>query len=190
MEYSVEDVTSWVFTHPDAKCAIENFIYLCYIRTGDTAPTDKPDFYEAVQILQQIAAIGNPTVCRGMFTKACTLFTKACKTQEDEWKLLSYVGRMFCNHWIGQDHLNPHLQQEISMLEYKGSFWERHGDAMISLGSAAMAGIGMLCGMAPAPAAGCAAKGARGLLDSHSDSFNYSKEGFNRFRNAILSIKF
>ena len=98
---------------------------------------------------------------------------------------------MFCNHWTSQGAtLNPLIQQEIATLEYEGSFWDRHGDKFISLGSAALAVAGTLCGMPPAPAAGCAAKGARGLLDDHSAGQKVNNRWFNEFRKAILSLRF
>lgn len=190
MEYSIKDVLSWTFTHPNIKSAIENYEYLYFSLLGDPSKSTNGDFLEALKILRQISSIGNPAVCSGMFTNAGVHFNRACKQQLDEEKLLSYLGQMFCNHWAGQDYQNLSLQQEISRMEYQGSFWERHGDKFIALGSAALAGIGMICGAPPTTATGSCAKGARGLLDNHSQEYNVRKNKFEKFRNAILALKF
>lgn len=190
MEYSTKEVLTWAFTHPDIKPAIDNYLYLCHSKIGEPTKSDNSEFNKAVAILQQIAEIGNPNVCTGMFANAGNLFMKARQIQTDEKKLLSYVGQMFCNHWTRQGFLNLQLQQEISTLEYKGSFWERHGDKLITIGTTAIGGLGMFFGASPAQAVGCSARGANDLLDSHSDEFNASKRIFDEFRNAILSLRF
>lgn len=190
MEYSFKDVLTWTFTHPDVKSAIENFIYLSYSQLGEPYQTSSTEYVKAVEILQQIAAIGNPIVCSGMFADAANLFRKASKNLKDEPKLLSHIGHMFCNHWMGQDYLNPQIQQEISMMKYRGSFWHRYGDAFISLGSAAVAGIGMLCGAPTGVAVGSAGQGARGLLDDHSEGCSANEKHFNNLRNTVLSLRF
>lgn len=190
MEYSIKEVVGWTFAHSDVKAATNNYLYLCNHYCGDYTKVANSDFVLAVQKLAEIAEIGNPNVCRPMFVSAGQLFQKARKSLTDEEKLLSYLGEMFCNHWTGQDVLNMNLQQEISTIEYHGTFWERHGYDIISLGAIAVAAASALCGAPPSTAAGCAGKGARGLQDSHSDEFNASKRFFNEFRNAILSLKF
>ena len=190
MEYSIKEVVGWTFAHSDVKAATNNYLYLCNNYCGDYTKVANSDFVLAVQKLAEIAEIGNPNVCRPMFVSAGQLFQKARKSLTDEEKLLSYLGEMICNHWTGQDVLNLNLQQEISTIEYHGTFWERHGDKVLTLASAAIAGVGMLCGAPASTAAGASAKGARGLLDSHSDEFDASKRFFNEFRNAILSLKF
>lgn len=191
MEYSVNDVVLWTFTHTEIKSALQNYKYLCATYCGDIKATNNYEFIEANKILDEIAEIDNPRICSGMFIKAGKLFAKARKNQRDEEKLLSYLGQMFCNHWTSQGAtLNPLIQQEIATLEYEGSFWDRHGGTVISLGSAALAVAGSLCGMPPAPAAGCAARGARGLLDDHSAEQNANNKWFNEFRKAILSLRF
>ncbi len=190
MEYSFKDVLTWTFTHPDIKASVDNYRYLCHSVIGDLAKSTNGFFNEAINILQQIASIGNPTVCPGLFDNASLQFINARKTQRDEHKLLSYIGQMLCNHWTGKGYLNNQLQQEISSMKYEGSFWKRHGDDIINLGSAALAGVGMLFGMPPTSAAGGAAKGARSLTDSHSDNVNASEQLFNNARNAVLSLKF
>ena len=190
MEYSIKEVVEWTFTHPDVKAATNNYLYLRNNYCGDYTKVANYDFVQAVQKLTEIAEIGNPNACRPMFVGAGQLFKKARKSLTDEEKLLSYLGEMFCNHWTGQDVLNLYLQQEISTIEYHGTLWERHGDKVLTLASAAIAGVGMLCGAPPSTAAGAGIKGARGLLDSHSDEFRASENNFNKFRNAILSLKF
>lgn len=190
MEYSITEVVEWTFAHSDVKAATNNYLYLCNNYCGDYTKVSNSDFVQAVQKLTEIAEIDNPNVCRPMFVSAGQLFQKARKSLTDEEKLLSYLGEMFCNHWTGQDVLNLNLQQEISTIEYHGTFWERYGDKVISIGSGAIAVAGTLFGAPPSTVAGCAGKGARGLLDSHSDEFRASENNFNKFRNAILSLKF
>ena len=190
MEYSIKEVVEWTFTHPDVKAATNNYLYLCNKYCGDYTKVPNYDFAQAVQKLTEIAEIGNPNVCRPMFVGAGQLFQKARKSLPDEENLLSYLGEMFCNHWTGQDVLNLYLQQEISTIEYHGTFWERHGYDIISLGAIAVAAASALCGAPPSTAAGCAGKGARELQDSHSEEFRASENNFNKFRNAILSLKF
>ena len=190
MEYSIKEVVGWTFAHSDVKAATNNYLYLCNNYCGDYTKVANSDFVLAVQKLAEIAEIGNPNVCRPMFVSAGQLFQKARKSLTDKEKLLSYLGEMFCNHWTGQDVLNMNLQQEISTIEYHGTFWERRGYDIISLGAIAVAVAGTLCGAPASTAAGASAKGAQGLLDSHSDEFDASKRFFNEFRNAILSLKF
>lgn len=190
MDYSFKDVLTWTFTHPEVKSAIDNFVYLSFSQIGDPAKTNNTEYIEAVDILKQIAAIGNPVVCSGMFANASDLFRRASKSLQDEPKLLSYVGQMFCNHWTGQDYLNPQLQQEVSSMKYAGSFWHRHGDAFISLGSAALAGISMLFGMPPGQAAGCASKGSHGIIEDHEKGCSADERYFNNLRNTVLTLRF
>lgn len=190
MAYSFNDVLTWTFTHPEIKASINNFIYLCQTQFGDISKSNNGDFIEAINILQQTASIGNPGVCLGLFDNASIHFMNARKLQRDEPKLLSYIGQMLCNRWAGKGYLNTQLQQEISVMKYEGSFWEKHGDTIINLGSVAIAGVGMLFGAPPSTAAGSAAKGARGLTDSHSDETKASERLFNEKRNAVLSLRF
>lgn len=110
--------------------------------------------------------------------------------QRDEPKLLSYIGEMICNQWMGKGYLNISLQNEISMMKYEGSFWEKHGNYIINLGSAAIAGVGMLFGAPPSTAAGSAINGARSLRDSCRDDTKSRELLFNEVRNAVLALKF
>lgn len=190
MNYTFKDVFTWAFTHPEIKPSTNNFVHLCFDQLGEVEKWGNADFTEAVSTLQQIAEISNPAVCSGLFAKAQSLFVKARQTQRDEPKLMSYIGEMFCNHWMGQDYLNPQLQQEISTMKYEGSFWHRYGDTVISLGSAAIAGIGMLCGAPAGAAAGSSSKGANGLLETHSEDTNAKVKHFNNLRNTVLSLRF
>lgn len=190
MEYSFKDVLTWAFTHPEIKSSINNYIYLCQTQFGAISKSNNGDFIEAINILQEAASIGNPGVCLGLFDNASIYFMNARKLQRDEPKLLSYIGQMLCNHWAGKRYLNTQLQQEISAMKYEGSFWEKHGNSIINLGSAALAGVGMLFGAPPSTAVGSSLKGARGLTDSHSDETKASEKCFNNARNAVLSLRF
>lgn len=190
MEYSTKDVITWIFTHPKIKSSFNNYIYICHSRIGVPEKSEKSDFIEAINILKQIASIDNPRVCSGLFSNANTLFIKSRMAQHDEPKLLSYIGQMFCNHWTGQDILNSQLQQEISLLEFEGSFWNRHGDKIITAGGVALTGLGMFFGLTPGQAAGISSKETKDIMKSHYGELEKAKRAFNELRNAILSIRF
>lgn len=190
MEYSTKDIVTWVFTHPDLKSATENYIYLCNEYVGDYTKYTNSDFINAIDGLWQIVAIGNPQVCAGLFAKASKLFENARKTQKDEGLILSYVGQMFCNHWMGQGYLNTQIQAEIATLEYKGSFWERNNISLERVATGALAAAGMLFGLSPGQAAGVAGKNDYSQRENLSAEFQGKIKHFNELRNAILSLKF
>lgn len=190
MEYTTKDILAWVFTHPELKAATENYVYLCNMYLGDYTKNTNSGFINAIDSLWQIVTIGNPQVCAGLFAKTSDQFVNARKTQRNEEMLLSYIGQMFCNHWMGQDYLNIQLQSEIAAKEYKGSFWERHGNKVTGLGSMVLAAASTLAGCPAGAAAGSAARGYRSISESHNEDLEGSIRHFNKLRFAILSLKF
>ena len=190
MAYTFQEVLTWTFTQQDLKSAVENYTYLrcTWLEAPDQA--SNTDFIQAVDILKQAASIGNPIVCGGLFAKAGSHFRNARKTQRDEPKLMSYIGEMFCNHWMDKDHLNITLQQEISTMKYNGSFWHRYGNDITDLGAAALTAIGALFGAPPGPTAGVCGKGAKSIEESNSEEADAKVRNFNNMRNIVLSLRF
>lgn len=117
-------------------------------------------------------------------------FSKALKVQKDIPGLLSYLGFMYCNYRLRRINEVISAQQQISSLEFNGSFWDRNKSELKDLGMAAVAAVCTIAGCPPGPAVAMASQTSRKLKDGDSEEFNTKREHFNQLRNAILSIKF
>ena len=152
------------------------------------------EYNSAMQMLEQVRYITNPTVSSNMLVGIVDRFNQAISLEIRERQLLSYLGLMVCYFYLGETKALLMTQEKVSKLQFNISFWDKNGGsikegAMMALG----AGLAFLvAGPVGAVGAGVALGGQTGakLNESHVKDLEYRKEKFEKLKKAILMLRF
>ena len=152
------------------------------------------EYNSAMQMLEQVRCISNPTIYSNMLVGAINHFNQAISLEKRERLLLSHLGLMMCYNYLGERKALLMTQNKVSELQFDFSFWEKNG-GMIKSGSMIALGAGLaflVAGPAGAIGAGAAIGAQTGnkFDEEHTKEVEYRKKKFDELKRQILLLRF
>ena len=153
------------------------------------------EYNSAMQMLEQVRYVSNPTIYSGILVGAINHFNQAISLEKRERLLLSHLGLMMCYFYLGETKALLMTQKKVSDLQFDFSFWEKNGgDIKKGAMVVAAAGAALLVAGPVAPIVGAssiyAARAGDSVKNAHNNDTEYRKEKFEKLKKAILMLRF
>lgn len=117
------------------------------------------------------------------------LFHKSVITEKRISQLYALLGEMVCYWFIREYAVVRKLQEDVKVLQYGSTWWERNKKDVASVAGAILAGAMALAGGGAAPVGGIATKGGQAVGECVDDHQKLEYD-FNRLKEAIVAINF
>ena len=144
------------------------------------------EYNSAIQMLEQVRYISNPSVYSTMLVSIIDRFNQAIQLEKRERQLLAYLGLMICYFYLGEVKALQNIQNTVAKLDFDITFWEKYGG---DIEKGTMTAIGFAISVLGGDGGHLARAGGLKLNDDHQKKIWERQESFDRLKNAIVALK-
>lgn len=148
------------------------------------------EYTSAVQMLEQVRYISNPTIYANMLVNTIGHFNQAVALEKRERLLLSYLGLMICYFYLGETNALLNVQAAVAEQKFDVTFWEKYGGDIEKAGSVIFGVIATIAGGGSAGVGGAmGSKTGDSLREVHNEELKRRQENFENLKNAIIALQ-